>query len=127
MDAGTLVIISVYYRYISKEWLPLQIFGVVMTFASAIALYIVPESPKYLYSKGESEQCRKALKFIARFNGKREEFKVRFDKEVREGNEEVEKPGKISELIKDKVHRRNLMIFIALWITGVYTYYNIYF
>ena len=52
-----------------------------MTLASTIALAIVPESPKYLYSKGDYEGCRKALLFFAQSNKKQNVQKIRFDKE----------------------------------------------
>lgn len=35
--------------------------------------------------------------------------------------------GKMIDLIKDRIHRRNLIIFIVQWVAGVYAYYNMYF
>lgn len=67
-DASTLVILSVYFRFVSKDWLPFQIFGVGITFMSVAAMACVPESPKYLYSKGMYAEARKALQFIEKFN-----------------------------------------------------------
>ena len=86
-----------------------------MTIASAVALSIVPESPKYLYSKGSFEACRKALVFINKFNGRNHDvMSIRFDTELKKDEgAPVLVGGKISDLIGDRNHRRNLGIFIV--------------
>jgi len=53
LDAGTFIIIPLYFRFISKEWLPLQLFVIACALVSQVALLFIPESPKYLYSKGK--------------------------------------------------------------------------
>ena len=68
MDAVTEVIISLYFWFVTKDWIYLQVYGAFITFLSAICLSIVPDSPKYLYSKGRFEEARKAFSFIQRFN-----------------------------------------------------------
>lgn len=39
-----------------------------MNVLTCFAFFIIPESPKYLYSKNEFDKARKSLMFIARFN-----------------------------------------------------------
>jgi putative MFS transporter len=63
-DAATIVILALYFRFVSKDWLPFQVLGLAMTFISAVALALVPDSPKYLYSKGKFQEARDALKLI---------------------------------------------------------------
>ncbi len=68
MDAMSFVILAVYFRYIDKHWWKFQVFGIALTFASCLALFAIPESPKYLYSKKRYDDARKALAYIAKFN-----------------------------------------------------------
>jgi hypothetical protein len=51
-DASILVIIPLYFIFISKDWVPFQLFAVFATFLTLLATLVIPESPKYLYSKG---------------------------------------------------------------------------
>ena len=64
-----MIILAVYFRFISREWLYLQLVYLGLNVASVLAIIIVPESPKYHYSKGRYDDARKGLAFIARFNG----------------------------------------------------------
>ena len=41
---------AVYNKMISKNWLYMQIFGVIISGISIIGLWFIPESPEYLYS-----------------------------------------------------------------------------
>jgi hypothetical protein len=68
-DASILVIIPLYFIFISKDWVPFQLFAVFATFVTLIATLIIPESPKYLYSKGKFDEFQKALQSIRKFNG----------------------------------------------------------
>ena len=52
---------------------------------------------------------------------------IRFDHEVKKDEIPLVLGGKLSVLLADHNHRRNLGIFVVQWITGVYAYYNIYF
>ena len=38
----------IYYWFISNYWIPLQVFGGVLTIASAVGVWFLPESPKFL-------------------------------------------------------------------------------
>jgi MFS family permease len=48
-DMLTVIIIGIYWRFISKYWLWLQIFALAINFIAIFGLYILPESPEYLY------------------------------------------------------------------------------
>ena len=68
VDGACLIWISIYYLYISKDWQYLIIFGAVVTGVSNVAMFIIPESPKYYYSAKKYDLARKSLRYIARFN-----------------------------------------------------------
>lgn len=69
MDCTTIAIYALYFRYISKQWLYLWSVNVGLITLATISLFFMPESPKYLHSKGRFEQAKLALSSIARFNG----------------------------------------------------------
>ena len=70
-----------YYWFISTNWLPINIFGAVLTAISAVGVYFLPESPKFYLSTKRYDEAREAINFIARTNGRRE-FTAKFDREV---------------------------------------------
>lgn len=67
-DGSTMILLTIYFRFINKDWLGFQIFGIAATTMAFFALLLVPESPKYLYSYKKYERARTALSKIARFN-----------------------------------------------------------
>ena len=72
-----------YYMFISKYWIPINVFGAVLTAVSAIGVYFIPESPKFYISCRKYDEAREAINFIARTN-KQKEFHGKFDREVHE-------------------------------------------
>jgi MFS family permease len=70
-DAFTYIILSVYFRFISKDWLWFHIFGISITTAATIGAFFLPESPQFYYSKGDFENAEKVVRTIARINGKK--------------------------------------------------------
>ena len=52
LDATTLIICAVYFKYISNYWVHLLIFFFVMQVTSFMISLWLPESPKFLISKG---------------------------------------------------------------------------
>ena len=42
-------------------------------------------------------------------------------------DETTKEKGTMKELFKDSARRWNFLIFVLQWITGIFTYYNIYF
>ena len=51
-DSATMIILPLYFKFISKNWLYLQLFYFILSFISSLCLFLIPESPKYLLSKG---------------------------------------------------------------------------
>ena len=60
-DAAIYMIITLYFKFISKDWVPFQLFAVFATFVSLIATLFIPESPKYLYSMNKFYESRNVL------------------------------------------------------------------
>ena len=71
----------IYYWFISTNWIPINIFGAVLTAVSAVGVYFLPESPKFYLSTRRYDEAREAINFIAKTNGRRE-FTAKFDREV---------------------------------------------
>jgi len=64
-----MALIGVFYFYvISKEWLYLQIFGCSLNLLVFIALFFVPQSPKFLIAKKRYDEARDILKVICEIN-----------------------------------------------------------
>ena len=57
-----------YYWFISKNWIPINVFGALLTAVSAAGVYFLPESPKFYLSKRRYEEARTAINFIAKTN-----------------------------------------------------------
>lgn len=76
---------------LDKNWFPLQaVYFVVGIFAMFIAIFILPESPRYLYSRQKFAESRASLNYIAAFNGRKKLKNFLFDSEI-ETEEEKEK------------------------------------
>jgi MFS family permease len=71
----------IYYWFISNYWIPIQVFGGVLTVVSAIGVWFLPESPKYLLTVKRYDAARAAISHIAKVNGKAP-FTNLFDREV---------------------------------------------
>jgi len=70
IDGLTMIGASLYFKYLSKNWLYLQaLFFAISAIGTGIAFFL-PESPRYLISKGHYERARVAFNEIARKNGK---------------------------------------------------------
>lgn len=59
---------SVYFWKIAKEWIPLVMFGCALALLSMLGAILMPESPKYLVTKGRYDEARTAITFIAKVN-----------------------------------------------------------
>ena len=56
----------------------------IVIFGTLYYVIAVPESPKWLYSKGEYDKCRQNLQKVANYNGVEDENvikNIKFDKE----------------------------------------------
>jgi hypothetical protein len=61
---------SLYFMFGSKQWRTFYIFPCVMSALVFPLIFLLPESPKYLFAKGQFERLRKVMKRFARYNGK---------------------------------------------------------
>ena len=63
------LIFSLYFRYINKNWVYLQIFGLAVFLVFFLIVSItIPESPKWLYNKDRFEECNEVMKVMANIN-----------------------------------------------------------
>jgi len=69
------IILTVYFRYISKDWRWSLVIGLCeFAIGYSILLFILPESPKWLYEKKRYKECQKALMYMSKFNHGKENF-----------------------------------------------------
>ena len=76
----------IYYWFISKYWIPIQVFGGFLTVVSMVGVWILPESPKFLLTMRRYDDARAAINLITKVN-KKDPFTGKFDREVIEQNE----------------------------------------
>lgn len=71
MEGAIYVYLTLYFRYVSKNWLYPEIWGAFTAFVSGlIILFWVPESPKWYYKKARFMECHAVLSKMAKFNKK---------------------------------------------------------
>lgn len=75
-DGGILILDYFYFFFVSKDWLYLHLFLLLMGVASFVVMFILPESPKYLLSMGKHQEALNALETIAKFNGRLSQFRL---------------------------------------------------
>jgi hypothetical protein len=59
----------VYFLYISKQWVWLQIPNVILCILGIIWIYSNPETPRYLLAVQRWDDARAAFKWMAKWNG----------------------------------------------------------
>lgn len=51
-EGAIYIYITLYYRFVSKNWKPVFVFALILNlFVWASVVFILPESPKWLYNK----------------------------------------------------------------------------
>ena len=65
---GSLVVVIA--AYFIRDWVPLMLSLHIPMFAGFILYFFVPESPRWLITKGRLAEARKTCRHIAKFNGK---------------------------------------------------------
>ena len=68
IDGCTMIIASLYFKYISKNWFFLHFFFFLISLFGFIISMFLPESPKYLIAKGKYNKARESLNTIASVN-----------------------------------------------------------
>ena len=82
LNNGFVAIYTVlYYWFISKYWIPINVFGGVLTVVSMIGVWFLPESPKFLLTMRRYDDARASINVITRIN-KKEAFTSKFDREI---------------------------------------------
>jgi len=85
IDGSTTIFAAIYFRLISKNLVWWEVFGFSLTLITAICLFLIPESPKYLWSAKKYKEARESLAYIARINKKHSYTKkFKFETEVQE-------------------------------------------
>ena len=57
-DGSTMILLTVYFRFISKNWIGFQIFAISFAAIAFLITLLAPESPKYLYSYKKYKEAR---------------------------------------------------------------------
>ncbi len=117
-DQLTVVFIALYWKYISKDWVWFQVFGLIILCLATVGFYFLPESPEYLYSFYRFEECREVIARIAKWNKKdkvlpevyqfdveNELLKIKFDKQIADKEENFR-----TSIYKEKEHRKKIQV-----------------
>lgn len=68
-DAVCTLYYTFYFRYISKDSLPLWWVSLFLNVVGFGLTFFIPESPKWLVSQGQYQQAKRNFKKIAKMNG----------------------------------------------------------
>jgi len=91
MESVVYLLDIIYFLYISKEWVWLQIPNIILCLVGVTWVLLLPETPRYLLAKKRWNDARDCFKKMAKWNGcENVEIwdEVRFEKEA----EEMENP-----------------------------------
>ena len=70
LDYPSIALISFCYQYISRDWYPQQLCGVLLTtFSLVFCMTFLPKSPKFLFMKGRYREAKIIITDMRRFNG----------------------------------------------------------
>ncbi len=67
-DAVTMIIASLYFKFISKYYAGIHYFFLFFISLSVTISYILPDSPKFLISIQKFSEARRVLNFMAKIN-----------------------------------------------------------
>lgn len=82
IEQAPAIIGVIYFRFITKEWIYLQLVGVTLSITAAALIWILPESPRYLVSVHQYEKARDAFNYIARYNKTGTTITEKFEQEA---------------------------------------------
>ncbi|CDW88264.1 organic cation [Stylonychia lemnae] len=147
MDSFTMIIASVYFKYISKDWSYLYYFFFSICCIPLIISYFMPESPRYLLQKRLFNDARASFNKIAQINRKQplstnDKFwsEIQVDKlDVSNKNNTLStiaysdstRPAKginqsaLSDVLSVKKYQINYGALLLAWCASSYSYYMI--
>ena len=102
--------------YFVNDWSMFQLIVSIFMLATSLSWFLLPESPRYLISKGKVAQVTKVLEKAAKRNG------VKLSAEVMAGKKDLEEEKKEEEVLEvyglmDMFRGSQLKITIAFFIT----------
>ncbi|GBM66639.1 Organic cation transporter protein [Araneus ventricosus] len=112
--------------YFIRNWFWFQLFASVCFLPFLVAYKVMPESPRWLASRGRTKKLEKVLIKAAAVNGK--EFKGDIkDLDIFQNNKEMEekKADTIFEVLKMPNMRSSLFKMIYLWMVHTFLYYGV--
>lgn len=69
-EAMVFIYLTIYYKYISKDWFWTVAFGLSLNIVGLVFLLFLPESPRYLFYKKRFKECEEVLRAMAKYNGR---------------------------------------------------------
>ena len=100
IEGLTVTFLCLYFLYLTKYWQGWYIGVAILQVLVIIGMFWLPESPEFYFSKGQFEESKKILLWIAKINGcKIDESAICFDK-VDKQDSDSEKSDE--EITKDK-------------------------
>lgn len=134
VDSLAIFFASLYFKYISKDWVYLYTLPLIVLTINVIVLCFQEEAPKFLHGIQNYEKTRKVLTVIGRQNGvltDDQEFTGIFSEEKRlnkhaSQNASTKSHG-VKDFAKNRRHVINALVFIMLSTTCNFCYYLINF
>lgn len=81
-DYPSILLISFAYQYMSADWYPQQILGLILSTVCLAYSVFLPESPKYLYINNKFDKAHKIIRDLQFINGALDQKPFKFDTEV---------------------------------------------
>lgn len=69
ISSESAMICAIYFRYISKKWQYFELVGLGMSLIALFSVCFIPESPRWLISRGRYKKAFEVYKRVAKFNG----------------------------------------------------------
>lgn len=148
MEGLVVILMVIYFVYISKSWYWIILYAASTNLLfQAIAIWLLPESPKWLNEQKRYVECVRALKRMASFNGEKSLGKIHalLSASAEKAEEqdlgvnaastrspgsaaaqaEVKEQSPFQIVLKDGQMLRNLIGMVMLWTSASFGYYLI--
>jgi hypothetical protein len=114
-DALIIIIHTIYYSFV-RNWANLHIYGFIASVLIIDMVSILPESPKFLYTKGRYDEARAVLDYIAMTNGEPKPI-ILFDAEVPVKDLQEKSPDQRTHLIpkEGKKLKGSITEMLSIW------------